>query len=68
MPKDDVQKRRSVKSLIYVGVKRTTPNKPLEEYIYRMNLGIIDALKEGIPAYYIEKYLQPFIPKLGDKL
>jgi len=68
VPKDDVENGRSVKSLIYVDVKRKTESEPKEEYIYRMNMGIIDALKEGIPADYIEKYLRPFIPELDDKL
>ena len=56
--------RRSVKSLIYVDVERKREREPVEEYIYRMNMGIRDALKEGIPAEYIKKYLRPFIPEL----
>ncbi|KAF8809055.1 hypothetical protein BYT27DRAFT_7163404 [Phlegmacium glaucopus] len=64
--KGDVSNRRSVKSLIYVDMERKTESEPVKEYIYRMNMGIIDALKEGIPADYIEKYLRPFIPELDD--
>jgi gamma-glutamylcyclotransferase len=62
VPKDDAANRRSVKALTYVDVERKRESKPLEEYIYRMNMGITDALKEGIPADYITKYLRPFIP------
>ena len=61
---NDTIDRHSVKSLIYVDVERKEEKKPLEEYIYRMNMGIRDALKEGIPAEYIKKYLRPFIPEL----
>ena len=64
VPKDDAVRRRSVESLIYVDVERKKESKPVEEYIYRMNMGIRDALKEGIPASYINKYLRSFIPEL----
>ena len=68
IPKDDSDavNRRSVESLIYVDVERKSEREPLEEYIYRMNMGIRDALKEGIPAGYIEKHLRPFIPELDE--
>ena len=66
VPKNDSDavNRRSVESLIYVDVERKKESEPVEEYIYRMNIGIRDALKEGIPAGYIEKHLRPFIPEL----
>lgn len=65
--KNDVVNSHSVKSLIYVDVERKTERRhPVEEYIYRMNMGIRDALKEGIPASYIKKYLRPFIPELAE--
>lgn len=64
IPKDDAANRRSVKALIYVDVERKRECKPLEEYIHRMNMGITDALKEGIPADYTTKYLRPFIPEI----
>jgi gamma-glutamylcyclotransferase len=66
VPKVDAANRRSVKALIYVDVERKKESKPVEEYIYRMNMGMRDALQEGIPAEYIEKYLRPFIPELHD--
>jgi gamma-glutamylcyclotransferase len=64
VPKNDAVNRRSVESLVYVDVERKREREPVEEYIYRMNMGIRDALKEGIPAGYIEKHLRPFIPEL----
>jgi gamma-glutamylcyclotransferase len=66
VPKNDAVNRRSVESLIYVDVKKKREGEPVEEYIYRMNMGIRDALKEGIPAGYIKKYLRPFIPELDN--
>ena len=63
VPMNDTIDRRSVKSLIYVDVERKREREPVEEYIYRMNMGIRDALKEGIPAEYIKKYLRPSIPE-----
>lgn len=64
VPKNDAINMRSVKSLIYVDIERKRECAPVEEYIYRMNMGIGDALKEGIPADYIKKYIRPFIPEL----
>lgn len=63
IPNDDAQPE-SVKSLIYVDVKRKMEGEIVEEYIYRMNMAIRDALKEGVPASYIKKLLRPFIPDL----
>jgi gamma-glutamylcyclotransferase len=66
-PKNDAINKHSVKSLIYVDVERKKERRePVEEYIYRMNMGIGDALKEGVPASYIKKYLRPFIPELAE--
>ena len=60
--KNDAVDKNSVKSLIYVDVEGKGEGQIVEEYIYRMNMGIRDALEEGIPASYIKKYLRPFIP------
>ena len=65
VPKNNAVNERSVECLIYVDVERKKESKPVEEYVYRMNMGIKDALKEGIPASYIKKYLRPFIPELA---
>ena len=56
--------KRSINSLVYVDIEKKLEGEPVKEYIYRMNMGIKDALKEGIPADYIKKYLRPFIPEL----
>lgn len=49
--------------LVYVDYKRITEGEAKEEYIHRMNMGIGDALRVGIPNNYIHKYLRSFIPK-----
>jgi hypothetical protein len=50
--------------LLYIDRKRTKDDKPREEYIYRMNMGIADALKVGIPSSYVEKVMRKFIPEM----
>ncbi|KAF9782789.1 hypothetical protein BJ322DRAFT_1072619 [Thelephora terrestris] len=51
-----------VKGLVYVDEKRIDEAAPREEYIHRMNRGIDDAIKKGLPKWYIDKYLRKFIP------
>ena len=52
--------------LVYVDRKRTTPDVPREEYVYRMNRGIRDALARGVPEGYVEDVMRKFIPE-GDE-
>lgn len=49
--------------LVYIDRNRTTDHKPKAEYIYRMNQGIEDGLKAGIPEDYVEQALRQFIPE-----
>ncbi|KAF5331168.1 hypothetical protein D9619_005355 [Psilocybe cf. subviscida] len=52
-----------ISALVYVDVVRKSESPdPKTEYIYRMNKGIEDALAQGVPKEYIEKYLRAFIP------
>jgi hypothetical protein len=48
--------------LIYINHYLTHESAPQEEYIYRMNQGIHDALKEGMPAAYVQQVMRRFIP------
>lgn len=48
--------------MVYVDRERTTPGVPWDEYIGKINKGITDGMKYGIPEGYFEKYLRPFIP------
>ncbi|KAJ2929988.1 hypothetical protein H1R20_g7115, partial [Candolleomyces eurysporus] len=56
---------RKIDALVYVDFKRVKESKPKEEYIYRINQGIVDGEKEGIPSDYFEKYFRPFIPAIN---
>lgn len=48
--------------LVYINHHRIKESKPKEEYIHRMNMGIQDALKEGVPSAYVEQVIRKFIP------
>lgn len=53
-------------ALVYIDYQRTEESVPKTEYIYRINMGIADATKKGIPIEYFDKYFRPFIPPLLD--
>ncbi|KAJ6623471.1 Butirosin biosynthesis, BtrG-like protein [Mycena sp. CBHHK59/15] len=57
--------KRIVDALVYVDVERMDEGPTNKEYIVRMNSAIADALEEGVPQAYIEKYLRPCIPAGG---
>jgi gamma-glutamylcyclotransferase len=50
--------------LVYINRDAVTPSKPKEEYVYRMNMGIKDAIKEGVPQGYVEEVMRKFIPEM----
>ncbi|GAB7339859.1 hypothetical protein MBLNU457_6392t1 [Dothideomycetes sp. NU457] len=59
----DVQDQpEKVDMLVYINRKQVTDSKPKDEYVYRMNMGIKDATKEGVPKEYVDKTMRPFIP------
>ncbi|EEB87506.1 hypothetical protein MPER_15124 [Moniliophthora perniciosa FA553] len=47
--------------MVYVDEENLTDGSIREEYIYRMNQAIADAVREGVPQEYVDKYLIPFI-------
>ncbi|KAF2850529.1 hypothetical protein T440DRAFT_499080 [Plenodomus tracheiphilus IPT5] len=51
-----------VNMLVYIDRKRTVPDEPRKEYIYRMNRGIDDAVKMGVPEEYVEQVMRRYIP------
>ena len=61
-PIDHTKKPKQENMLVYVDRKRTVSDKPMKEYIHRMNMGIADALKAGIPEEYINSTLRVYIP------
>ena len=62
--KDDPE---ATEMLVYIDRERLKPDEPKKEYIYRMNMGINDAVKEGMPHDYVEDVLRSFIPDLQDE-
>jgi hypothetical protein len=49
--------------LVYIDQYRNTGgHKPRAEYVHRMNMGIRDALREGVPQGYVEEVLRGYIP------
>lgn len=59
----DIHKNpESTEMLVYIDRERTTDGEPAEEYIPRMNHGIHDALKEGVPKDYVDEVMRKFIP------
>lgn len=62
-------KKRPEKSrqLVYINRNLTEPDEPMEEYVYRMNMGIKDALKEGVPKGYVDAVMRRFIPVVEDE-
>ncbi|KAJ8473572.1 hypothetical protein ONZ45_g10048 [Pleurotus djamor] len=61
-PREPLPVSETIDALVYVDEIRQHDDKPVHEYIYRMNMAIGDAVKEGVPQEYVEKYLRPFIP------
>jgi hypothetical protein len=53
--------------LVYIDRKRVEPDKPKKEYVYRMNMGIKDAVGEGMPQSYVDEVMRKFIPDEEDK-
>jgi gamma-glutamylcyclotransferase len=49
--------------LVYIDRKRTTPDEPRKEYVYRMNQGISDAVRLGVPEKYGSNIMRVFIPE-----
>jgi gamma-glutamylcyclotransferase len=49
--------------LVYINRLMTTDDLPRDEYIVRMNEGISDALKAGVPEEYVDEVIRKFIPK-----
>jgi gamma-glutamylcyclotransferase len=49
--------------LVYIDRKRIVPDEPREEYVYRMNQGIVDAVEMGVPREYVDEVMRMYIPE-----
>jgi hypothetical protein len=65
------QKKTLLPVLVYIDFQRADDHDhdhegqqhlPGNEYVYQMNRGIKDALREGVPEGYVEKVLRRYIP------
>ena len=54
-------KGQSTLALVYLSTKHVREGKPWDEYIDRMNLGIIDACKLGLSDRYVKHCLRRYI-------
>ena len=54
-------------ALVYIDRKRVTGSRPKKEYVYRMNMGIRDAVKMGVPRGYVDAVMRKFIPDEGEE-
>jgi gamma-glutamylcyclotransferase len=52
--------------LVYIDRKRVAEDTPKDEYVYRLNRGIDDALKMGVPKSYVDGVMRKFIPGEGE--
>ncbi|KAF2164478.1 hypothetical protein M409DRAFT_25356 [Zasmidium cellare ATCC 36951] len=65
---DTSKEPKKVEMLVYINREGTDgDNDSKKEYIYRMNMGIKDALKEGMPNEYVKQVLREYIPEREDE-
>lgn len=60
---DPTKKPGQEKMLVYINRVNVREGDIKHEYIYRMNQGIKDALKEGLPKEYVKQVLRKWIPE-----
>lgn len=66
-PADITKRPGKEKMLVYINREMTDEGEILKEYISRMNCGIKDAIKEGLPREYVEQVLRRWIPADGEE-
>ncbi|OCK93298.1 uncharacterized protein K441DRAFT_565764 [Cenococcum geophilum 1.58] len=52
--------------LVYIDRKRVAESRPRREYVFRMNMGIRDAVRMGVPGGYVDGVMRKFIPDEGE--
>ncbi len=52
----------TIRALVYVDEFRTMPGKIVQEYIGRMNRGIEESVKLGLPQSWVDNVMRKFIP------
>ncbi|KAF9644759.1 hypothetical protein BDM02DRAFT_3190294 [Thelephora ganbajun] len=51
----------NVQALVYIDTGIVEEGEPKKKYVYRISLGISDAVARGLPRCYIDKYIRRFI-------
>ncbi|KAF2217720.1 hypothetical protein CERZMDRAFT_31255 [Cercospora zeae-maydis SCOH1-5] len=64
---DTSKKPGKTDMLVYINRQNVREGKSKEEYVYRMNAGIRDALKENVPRMYVGQVLRKWIPDMEDE-
>ncbi|EME44249.1 hypothetical protein DOTSEDRAFT_71926 [Dothistroma septosporum NZE10] len=60
----DLEKEpKETEMLVYINRDSRQVGKIKDEYIHRMNKGIRDAVKEGMPSEYVKQVLRKFVPE-----
>nr|POE54512.1 gamma-glutamylcyclotransferase [Quercus suber] len=65
-PIDIGKEGKKMDMLVYINRKLDEPSNPKTEYIHRMNMGIRDAVHEGVPQEYVDQVLRKYIPDNDD--
>lgn len=52
--------------LVYINRDRVEDDKPRAEYVHRINMGVRDAVRIGMPQTYVDEVIRKFIPAEGD--
>ena len=58
----------AVDVLVYIDRQRTVEDTPKQEYVHRMNMGVRDALENGIPKKYIDQAIRKSIPEQSEQI
>ncbi|KAL8688808.1 MAG: hypothetical protein Q9218_005373 [Villophora microphyllina] len=53
--------------LVYIDRKRVEEAKPKAEYVYRINMGLCDAVEIGMPQTYVNSVIRRFIKAEADQ-
>ncbi|KAI1657697.1 hypothetical protein F4813DRAFT_359292 [Daldinia decipiens] len=63
---DQEKTSEKIQALAYIDFRRIRPSHPRNEYIYRMNDGIEEAMMQwGLPEQYVDSVIRPSIPAGG---
>lgn len=56
---------KTASALVYASSRYVEEGIPRDEYVDRMNLGIMDAIKFGVSENYVQRCVRPYVPDLA---